>query len=197
VSTVPRPDSFTGETLGELGAAPSGRSKGPVDDGASTLRVSASLLISTFAQLRSCGRGRAECQVLWVGPWSAPDTVAEIVHPLHRAHRGGFVVDDVWITSLFINLARREMGIRAQIHTHPTEAFHSATDDTYPAVHMPGLFSLVIPDFAQGAVTLEQSYLAQLGTDGRFHQIDPFSALDITALDATPTGNVRVPRTSV
>jgi len=105
-------------------------------------------------------------------------------------------VDDEWITRLFLDLARRDMGIRAQVHTHPTEAFHSATDDAYPAVHMPGLFSLVIPDFAQGAVTLEHSYLAQLGTNGRFHEIDPFTALDITALDANSTGNMRAPSTS-
>lgn len=142
-------------------------------------RISARIVEATFAQFRECGLGRAECQVLWIGPWSDPFAVTELIHPEHLAHRGGFAVTDTWITCLFVDLADRAMGIRAQVHTHPAEAFHSTTDDTFPAVHTPGLLSLVIPDFACGPVTLERAYLARLGTDGAFHEVDPHTALEI------------------
>ncbi len=36
-----------------------------------------------------------------------------------------------------------------QVHTHPTAAYHSSTDDHYPLVTLRGALSLVIPDFAQ------------------------------------------------
>jgi hypothetical protein len=36
----------------------------------------------------------------------------------------------------------------AQIHSHPSEAYHSETDDTYPIATTAGALSIVVPDFA-------------------------------------------------
>lgn len=36
-----------------------------------------------------------------------------------------------------------------QVHTHPTDAYHSDTDDHYPLVTLRGALSLVVPDFAK------------------------------------------------
>jgi hypothetical protein len=76
-------------------------------------------------------------------------------------------------------LAERQEGIRAQVHTHPREAFHSSTDDAWPIVHLEGFLSLVIPEFALGPVGLEGSYLAEIGPDGEFREIDPYTHLSI------------------
>lgn len=143
------------------------------------LRVSRQVLEETFQHFRSCGRSRVECQVLWVGPWSDPAHVTEAVHPVHRAHRGGFELDDAWLTQLWRRLAERDEGVRAQVHTHPCEAFHSPTDDAWPVIHLEGFLSLVIPDFAQGPVGLERSYLAEIGPDGEFREVDPLTRLSI------------------
>jgi hypothetical protein len=35
-----------------------------------------------------------------------------------------------------------------QIHSHPTSAYHSDTDDHFPLVTLVGALSIVIPDFA-------------------------------------------------
>jgi hypothetical protein len=144
-----------------------------------SLRIPERVFVATVEQLRVCGRGQTECQVLWLGPWSAPDTVTEVVHPVHQARGDGFVVDSAWITALWLDLAARNMGIRAQVHTHPGDAFHSPTDDAFPAVHLPGLLSLVIPDFATGPMTLDRTYLAHLDLDGRFRSVDPLTTLAI------------------
>jgi hypothetical protein len=156
-------------------SAPSApRTNGPV------LYVPTAFLDATFAQVRACGRGQAECQVLWVGPWSHPDVVSEVVHPEHRAHRGGFVLDDAWLTRFWLRLVEKGEGIRAQVHTHPREAFHSATDDAWPVVHLEGFLSLVIPDFGHGPISLERTYLAEIGPDGEFRAVDPLARLSIT-----------------
>ena len=137
------------------------------------LRISHEELRETFEILRGCGEGRRECQVLWAGPWDTPHKVTRVIHPNHRAHGAGFQLDDRWITSFWIDLARERMGIRAQVHTHPGRAFHSPTDDDYPIIRTEGFLSLVIPRFAQGAVTLNDSFLTEVQSDGEWKQVDP------------------------
>lgn len=149
----------------------------PVANAGDALRVPTSVFEETFRRLRACGRGRDECQVLWVGPWADPGTVTEVVHPEHHGHRGGFEIDDAWLTRFWLRLATRGEGVRAQVHTHPGSAFHSDTDDAWPIVHLEGFLSLVIPDFAMGPITLERTYLAEIGRDGEFHDADAFTRL--------------------
>lgn len=39
--------------------------------------------------------------------------------------------------------------LAAQVHAHPTDAYHSETDDTFPIVTALGGLSLVVPDFCR------------------------------------------------
>jgi len=63
--------------------------------------------------------------------------------------------------------------VRAQVHTHPGSAFHSATDDAYPMVQTSGFLSLVIPNFALGECSLAGAALYELGDYGRWRDLDP------------------------
>lgn len=130
--------------------------------------VPQAILKTTFQHLRDCGSGECECQVLWTSPWSAPQTITGVVHPKHRSHAGGFVLDSQGLNAMWLELATRGHGIRVQVHTHPSEAFHSPTDDRFPIVHTPGFLSLVIPNFAQGPIGFQDAFLAEIGADGRF-----------------------------
>ena len=38
-----------------------------------------------------------------------------------------------------------------QVHSHPTNAYHSSTDDSYPLATLVGALSVVIPNFARHA----------------------------------------------
>src|SRR5207244_7264289 len=38
-----------------------------------------------------------------------------------------------------------------QVHTHPTTAYHSSTDDHFPLVTLVGALSVVLPNFARNA----------------------------------------------
>jgi hypothetical protein len=138
------------------------------------------LLELTFDHLRKCGGGQRECQVLWTSSWKAVEEITGVVHPRHRAHVGGFEVQSEWLTSFCLQLAERNEGVRVQVHTHPGEAFHSATDDAYPMVHTPGFLSLVIPRFAKGAACFDDAFLAELGSDGRFRETPIHRHLKVT-----------------
>ncbi len=137
----------------------------------STFKLPHRILEETFADFRGCGRGRRECQVLWVSPWSQPQTITKAVHPEHEAHMGGFVLNDGWLNNFGFNLARENLGIRVQVHTHPGEAFHSATDDAFPIIHTTGFLSLVIPNFALGPIGFGDAYLTEIHEDGRWQEV--------------------------
>lgn len=131
-------------------------------------RIPQRVLDRTFEHFRRCGAGRRECQTLLTSPWDSPELITDVVHPAHRAHSGGFVLEDNWITSFWIELAAARTGIRVQIHTHPGTAFHSPTDDGYPIIHTPGFLSLVIPRFGLGPVGFAGAFLTEIGLDGRW-----------------------------
>ena len=116
--------------------------------------------------MHSRGRGREECQILWLSSWDAPKVIAKVVHPKHVAHRGGFVLEDRWLNDFWMELGNTNMGIRVQVHTHPQEAFHSPTDDEFPIIHKPGFLSLVIPNFGLGPVGFRDAYLTEIQIDG-------------------------------
>lgn len=138
------------------------------------------LLEETFGYLRDCGCGRRECQSLWLSSWEVPETITRVVHPKHRAHAGGYVVDDAWLNMFWMELGALNMGVRVQIHTHPNEAFHSMSDDAFPIIHRVGFLSLVIPNFAIGPVGFNDAYLTEIQGDGSWKEVPVTSRLRVT-----------------
>ena len=134
-------------------------------------QLSHHLLKETFAHFRQCGQGMRECQVLWLSPWSAPDTITKAVHSEHDAKYCGIDVDHQWLHQFWQVLAREKCGVRVQVHTHPHDAFHSETDDAFPFIHTAGFLSLVIPDFAQGPMGFDRTFLAELQKDGQWQEV--------------------------
>lgn len=134
------------------------------------LRVAKGIVEATFRTLRHCGVGRCECVVYWTGP--AGDSMVDAVeHPVHERSPFGYVIDDRWLTEFWRELATLRRSVKTQVHTHPGRAFHSATDDEWPIVSQPGFLSIVIPDFAAGAPSLEQAWIGQLGRDGKWREL--------------------------
>jgi len=56
--------------------------------------------------------------------------------------------------------------LAAQVHSHPTEAYHSETDDTYPIVTVRGGLSLVVPDFGRSGLRGKGVASYRLGISG-------------------------------
>jgi hypothetical protein len=132
----------------------------------------------TLEHFRSCGRGRAECVVLLTGPIDAPGFVDEAIHPEHIATAWYYRIDPSWLHQFHVALYRNARTIRAQVHTHKGRAFHSTTDDTYPAVNTPGFLSLVLPRFALGAMNEDDMWLAELDADGHWQHLHPAERIE-------------------
>ncbi|WP_161989019.1 Mov34/MPN/PAD-1 family protein [Sphingomonas glacialis] len=144
-----------------------------------TVKISRQLFAQSFEQLRCCGAGRRECQALWVGPWSDPELITRMVHPTHSASAGGFQLDGAWLTHFWTELGEAGEGVRVQVHTHPGAAYHSATDDAFPILAVPGFLSLVIPRFATGDIGFDAAFLAQLDDAGRWSEVSIHDHLEI------------------
>lgn len=144
------------------------------------LEISTALFCETYSILRRCGDKERECQVLWLSAPSAPNTIVAIRHSRHISDAYGLEVDSRWVSSLWIELARIDHRIRAQVHTHSGVACHSETDDDYPIVGAPGFISVVVPYFAQGHPGLDRLYVTEIAPQGGWLELRPASAIAIT-----------------
>lgn len=76
--------------------------------------------------------------------------------------------------------AKRGLWVLGQVHTHPTDEPHSPADETWPASHRQGFFSVVIPYFAQLS-TLRTLHWRAYESDGSgsWLQIVPEDRFDV------------------
>jgi hypothetical protein len=133
------------------------RSMSSVLEGIRTFIVEHAVLAETIGFLRHVGFKGCEGFVLWSGRTDAPGAfrVKRAIVPDQRAmvtDQGLLVVVDG--DALFrVNKFAYEQGetLCGQVHSHPTDAYHSSTDDDYPLVTLQGSLSVVIPDFAAHA----------------------------------------------
>jgi hypothetical protein len=118
-------------------------------------RVPVRLLDETLGVLAAAGRSGHEAFVVWGGMLATDGCrldVTTTMVPEQTAYRtpDGLLVTVEGAALFRINRELFERGelLAAQVHSHPTDAFHSDTDDHNPLVTLIGSLSLVIPDFA-------------------------------------------------
>ncbi len=141
-----------------------------VKGGFERLRVAGDVLPATFRVLRDCGQGECECAVYWTGPGSER-LVDSVEHPAHTHSPFGYEVKSDWLTDFCKRLAATKRSVKAQVHTHPGEAFHSASDDCWPIVSQEGFISVVIPNFATGRPTLDEAWVGTILRDGSWQRL--------------------------
>ena len=132
---------------------------------------------STLAMLRSCGAGRRECVVYWVGPVSDPGLVTRAVHPDHTASPSHYEVDGAWHTGFWLHLANTQEQVRVQVHTHGGRAFHSVRDNKNALIYTFGFLSLVLPGFAMSDECRKTAFLAEVAANGCWKHISVGSRL--------------------
>jgi|SRR2546425_7233897 len=145
------------------------------------LHVPAHVLAETIRMMANCGEGKSECVTYWTGPVGDKQKVDGWDHPTHRRSPFDYQIDDAWLTQYWFRLARQERAIKAQLHTHPGCAFHSATDDQWPVVSQPGFVSIVFPRFALDPIKLEETWAGILQADGRWIEAPLSCLLEVTA----------------
>jgi hypothetical protein len=131
------------------------------------VRVPLALALDAHAHLRQAGRKGYEAFALWAGVLIG--TTFEVRHTLipqqtgHRLPSGVCVtVDAPELHRLNVWLYQNKVTLVAQLHSHPTEAYHSDTDDEYPIATQLGSLSLVIPNFAAEPFSLRRCAVYRL-----------------------------------
>jgi hypothetical protein len=115
------------------------------------------LVRHTERALRDAGHQGYERFVLWTGEIDGASFHARTCHVPqqtgYKTDHGLLVrVEGEALHQLNVWLYEHGQVLGAQVHAHPTEAFHSSTDDAYPIVTAQGGLSLVVPDFARRGV---------------------------------------------
>ena len=114
--------------------------------------ISKESVLQTLKALQSAGDQLCECLVLWIG--QIDDSEALVFGPLvpeQRAVRSedgvGYFVESHTLFELNKTLSESRLRLIAQVHSHPSDAYHSSTDDQYAIVTAEGGLSLVVPNF--------------------------------------------------
>jgi hypothetical protein len=141
-----------------------------------TVRVRRKLITEVMDHLRHMGRQGYEGFALWAGELKG--SVFEITHTLIPAQKGirsqqgvCVVIGPEELHRLNVWLYQNSRILVAQIHSHPTEAYHSDTDDDYPIATTVGGLSLVVPDFAKRPFSLDTTAVYRLSAGGRWEQL--------------------------
>ena len=114
------------------------------------------LVDQTLEPLQEAGREGYEAFVLWGGRFLGDERFEFVsaYFPEQTTSRGeeGLLVYVDGEALFRVNRAFYERGLvlGGQVHSHPTDAYHSDTDDAYPLVTLVGALSGVVPEFGDG-----------------------------------------------
>lgn len=111
-------------------------------------------LKEAYAFLREAGNDSFEAVALFAGEVGTNIVkVTQSICPLQESSRSQFglmyTVEGEELYRINRWLYKNKLKLIAQIHSHPTEAYHSEMDDAFPIVTIKGGLSIVVPNFAQ------------------------------------------------
>ena len=136
-----------------------------------SFRVTTDVVSGTERVLREAGRDGYEAFVLWSGNLHGSVFIVGTAHvprqSAYRTREGLLVrVDADALHELNMWLYQHGEVLGAQVHAHPSEAFHSTTDDRYPIVSSVGSLSIVAADFCAHGILHGSSAAYRLLRDG-------------------------------
>jgi hypothetical protein len=115
------------------------------------------LVDQTLEPLQEAGRQGYEAFVLWGGRLLGANRRFKFVSsyfPTQTTSQGKegllVVVDGEALFRVNRAFYKHGLTLAGQVHSHPTDAYHSDTDDAYPLMTLIGGISGVVPDFGKG-----------------------------------------------
>ena len=75
-------------------------------------------------------------------------------------------VDGEELHRLNVWLYKAQQFVGVQVHSHPADAYHSETDDTYPIATLEGSLSIVLPFFGRDGWGSSDIAMYRLGLEG-------------------------------
>jgi len=118
------------------------------------LSVPRSLRAKTDSYLKLSKTNRVEVVLLWSANVEEENTrIHEVWLPRQEAGKGFFHVPEEELFEINKELFRLKQTLAAQVHTHPSTAFHSETDNEFAIVSQEGAYSIVVPRFGGTSVS--------------------------------------------
>lgn len=142
----------------------------------------------TDKALRAAGDDRHEAFVLWSGVLEESTFVVRNAHsPEQTAYRSDdgvcVRVDGEELHRLNVWLYQHSEMLGVQVHSHPTDAYHSDTDDTYPIATTVGALSIVVPEFGMRGVGGDGVAVYRFDAR-RWNRLGPRARGELLALEA-------------
>jgi hypothetical protein len=149
--------------------------------------VPSAILDTTLQSLTEAGRNGNEAFVLWSGVLDDGGTRLRFTtatrpeqEPMATPEGLLVVVPGTALTEVNLGCYRRGEILAGQVHSHPTDAYHSATDNHYPLVTLLGALSVVIPDFARdGRHGIDRWAWYRLAGPERWNQVNPATTVTL------------------
>jgi hypothetical protein len=107
-----------------------------------------------YSFLNKAGKKSFEAVALFAGRIDGDVAIIDnVIFPLQESLKTRYgllyTVDGEELHRINLWLYKNNLKLIAQIHSHPTEAYHSDTDDEYPIISTLGGLSIVVPYFAR------------------------------------------------
>jgi hypothetical protein len=149
-----------------------------------TVRVPADVLTSVHAHLREAGQMGFEGVGFWAGDLENDVfQVRAAVVPAQYGQRGAagvsVMVNGDELFRMNVWLHKNQLQLIAQLHSHPTEAYHSDTDDDYAIMTRIGGLSIVVPNFAREPFSLNSAAIYRLAQDGSWARVSASDAHEL------------------
>jgi len=150
--------------------------------------VPKSLVDETQLFLREVGETGREGMVLWVGNSDGKRfRITSLLIPRQRGLKTKdgvcVVVDADEMHRINVELFATGLRLIAQVHSHPTDAYHSETDDEYAIATTAGCLSLVVPDFATRDFDLSDCAVYRLDKNGGWQHVSPRKVKTLIAIE--------------
>ena len=145
----------------------------------------------TEETLRAAGAHDTEAIVLWAGQRDRDlFRVVEAYVPTQAAlgaDQGACVIVEGHALFAFNAwLWEQRFEFIAQVHSHPEDAFLSATDVAYPIATRVGTFSIVVPHFGREALTFDAVAVYRYNADGSWRELASDEAQVTFAIEEHP-----------
>jgi len=149
--------------------------------------VPQSAVEKVHAHLRQAGEAGLEGLGLWVGKVEGDTAFVEqglIPKQQHiRSASGvGVYIEGDELHRLNVWLFGKDLRILAQIHSHPTSAYHSDTDDDFAIATVVGSLSLVVPDFASRPFAVSDTAVYRLDRLGDWVEVPAKNAHQLISI---------------
>jgi hypothetical protein len=139
-------------------------------------RVPEAVIAATETFLRERGSEGLEAVVLWLGvvrDETHAEVIVELIPPqiAYRSEDGVAVEIPDEAVAEIIRLLPPRVFVLCRVHSHPSDAYHSKTDDGNMLISHRGAISIVVPYFARAGIQLQECSVNELDECHRWREL--------------------------